>query len=314
MPSVAVTGASGFIGRRLIEQLCRDGYAVRALARKRSVEAESEGGNLSIIQGALGDDVAITDLIDGVDAVVHLAGLIKARTRDAFFEVNAAGVEHLASIMSTARTPPKLVLVSSLAARKPELSSYAWSKRGGEKALEKLDDALAWTIVRPPAVYGPGDRETLSFFKGMQRGIGAMLGGADARFSLLHVDDLVAAIQMVIDPKTADRLTLELDDGMEGGHSWPSMIAAAERAFGRKVLRFRVPTMLLETLGHLNAGLRILPGYTPMLTPEKVRELTHRDWVADCRLIRASTGWKPAYPVDRGFPATIDWYRFHKWL
>lgn len=314
MPSVAVTGASGFIGRRLIERLCRDGYAVRALARKRPVQAQSDGGNLTIIEGSLGDDASIRSLIDGVDAVVHLAGLIKARTRDAFFEVNAAGVEHLAGLMSTVRTPPKLVLVSSLAAREPGLSSYAASKRGGEEVLEQLGDALAWTILRPPAVYGPGDRETLAFFKGMQRGIGAMLGGVDARFSLLHVDDLAAAIQTVIDPKVADRLILELDDGMEGGHSWPSMISAAERVFGRKALRFRVPTMLLEILGHLNAGLRILPGYAPMLTPEKVRELTHQDWVADRRLILEATGWKPAYPVDRGFPATIDWYRFHKWL
>ncbi|MGI9417889.1 MAG: NAD-dependent epimerase/dehydratase family protein, partial [Geminicoccaceae bacterium] len=194
------------------------------------------------------------------------------------------------------------------------LSSYAASKRAGESALSALGEASQWTILRPPAVYGPGDRETLAFFKSTRRGIGVMLGGDDARFSLIHVDDLIEAIDAMLAPDVADRLTLELDDGEEGGHGWRSMIAAAERAFGRKVIPLTVPKTLLAALGHINAGLRILPGYTPMLTPEKVRELTHPDWVADNSHIQAASGWKPAVPVDRGFPATIDWYQLHSWL
>ncbi len=109
-------------------------------------------------------------------------------------------------------------------------------------------------------------------------------------------------------------MTLEPDDGQEGGHSWCGMIAAAEHAFEKTVIRLRVPKMLLLALSHANAGLRILPHYTPMLTPEKVRELTHPDWVANRRQMLAETAWKPRIPVDRGFSATIDWYRLHSWL
>ncbi|MDH3663971.1 MAG: NAD-dependent epimerase/dehydratase family protein [Alphaproteobacteria bacterium] len=314
MPAIAVTGANGFIGRRLIERLCRDGVAVRALMRRRPIETELDGGDLTIVKGSLNDNAAITSLIDGVDAVIHLAGLIKARTRQAFFDANAEGTRHLASIAAARPRPPKLLLVSSLAAREPALSSYAASKRAGEEALSTLGDTLPWTILRPPAVYGPGDPETLSFFKGAKRGFGIMLGNDQARFSLLHVDDLIDLILTVLDPRTADQLVLEPDDGREGGHDWRGMIAAAEQAFGRKVLRLRIPKTLLSALGLANAGLRILPGYTPMLTPEKVRELSHQDWVADRRQILAATEWRPAIPVDRGFPATIDWYRLHSWL
>lgn len=314
MPAIAVTGASGFIGRRLIERLCRDGFSVRALMRRRPVQIETERGDLDIVTGSLGDDEAISALIDGADAVVHLAGLIKARTREAFFDVNAGGVRHLASIAAAHEKPPKLVLVSSLAAREPTLSSYAASKRSGEEALSTLGDAPPWTILRPPAVYGPGDRETLAFFKSVSRGLGTMLGDRHARFSLLHVDDLIDLILAVLDPAIADRMTLEPDDGREGGHSWCGMIAAAEHAFEREVIRLRVPKLLLSTVGYVNAGLRIFPGYTPMLTPEKVRELTHQNWVADSRKIHDATSWKPGIPVDRGFPATIDWYRLHRWL
>lgn len=319
MPTVAVTGASGFIGRRLIERLCRDGIQVRALVRKRQVQVDVADGSLTSVQGRLGDDESIAKLIDGVDAVIHLAGLIKARTRADFFEANNEGTRHLAALMaaqssSGSRPAPKLVAVSSLAAREPGLSSYAASKRAGEDALAALGDALPWTILRPPAVYGPGDPETLSFFKGAKLGIGAMLGGENARFSLLHVDDLTAAIHTVLDRSTADRMVLELDDGTEGGHSWRSMIEVAERVFERRVLRLRVPIALLRTLGLINAGLRVLPGYTPMLTLEKVRELTHPNWVADRRPILDATGWKPAIPLDSGFSATVDWYRLHSWL
>lgn len=314
MVSIAVTGAGGFIGRRLIETLTADGASVRALVRSRPVAIDRHADRLITIKGELGDDRAIGELIEGVDAVIHLAGLIKARTRQSFFEVNEDGTRHLAGLAAALPKPPKLVLISSLAAREPGLSSYAASKRAGEEALRTIDERLPWTVLRPPAVYGPGDRETLAFFKGAGRGIGVMLGGANARFSLLHVDDLIAAIRAVLDPAIAHRSTLELDDGRAGGHSWPSMIAAAETAIGRRVLKVRVPGGLLFALGHVNAALACLPGYIPMLTPEKARELTHRNWVADNHLVLEKTRWRPQIPIDRGFPATIAWYRLHSWL
>lgn len=314
MPTIAVTGASGFIGKRLIEHLRRDGVSVRALSRKTPVRSDAEGGELVVVEGALGDDAAITELIEGVDAVVHLAGLIKARTRNTFFEANADGTRHLVGLMAASRRPPKLVLVSSLAAREPHLSSYAASKRAAEDALHALDGTLPWTILRPPAVYGPGDRATFPFFQGIKRGFGAMLGDERARFSLLHVDDLTALMQDVLDPAVADQSVLEPDDGEEGGHGWHGMIDAGAHVFERRVFRFRVPTVLLALIAHGNAALRILPGYTPMLTPEKIRELTHPNWVADRRSILSETDWKPTIPLDRGFPATVDWYRLHSWL
>jgi nucleoside-diphosphate-sugar epimerase len=297
----------------LIERLCRDGHSVRALVRRSPVVADVPRTRLTAIKGALDDEKSLAKLIDGADAVVHLAGLIKARSRTSFFEVNVEGTRRLASAMAKRADPPKLILASSLAAREPQLSSYAASKRAAEGALIATG-GLPWTILRPPAVYGPGDRETLPFFKGVKRGVGLMLSGEEARFSLIHVDDLAAAIAATLDRRTADRLVLELDDGAEGGHSWSSMIAAAERAMSKKAWRLRAPRALLATLGCLNDALRILPGYAPMLTLEKVRELTHADWVADSRLICSKTAWRPSIALDRGFPATIDWYRLHNLL
>lgn len=312
--TVAVTGAGGFIGRRLIERLCREDSHVRALLRHRSIDADVPKDRLLTIKGSLEDPAALLELVDGVDAVVHLAGLIKARRRRDFFDVNAGGVAQLVQAMTERSATAKLVLVSSLAAREPGLSSYAASKRCGEAVLLDVDRAFPWTVLRPPAVYGPGDRETLPFFKNLRRGFGAVLGGEHARFSLLQVDDLTAAIAHVIDTGCGDRLVLELDDGAEGGHSWSSMIDAGERVMAVKAKRIVIPPAVLTGLGSLNAALKVLPGYTPMLTPEKVRELRHPDWVVSNDRIRSETDWRPAIGIDSGFQATVDWYRLNSWL
>ncbi len=312
--TIAVTGASGFIGRRLIERLCRNGDHVRALQRHRTIDVDVPGDQLRTIKGALDNPASLADLVCGVDAVVHLAGLIKARRRQDFFSVNAGGVARVAQAMTERKGKAKLVLVSSLAAREPGLSSYAASKRCGEAELLDQGETSPWTVLRPPAVYGPGDRETLSFFKGIKAGVGAMLGNQQARFSLIHVDDLAKAITSVINPGCADGLVLELDDGTEGGHSWPSMIDAGERVLETRTKRVAVPRTLLKALGYTNTALRVFPGYTPMLTPEKINELTHPNWVADRRNILRATDWLPTIPIDCGFKATVDWYRLHRWL
>ncbi|MGI9452237.1 MAG: NAD-dependent epimerase/dehydratase family protein [Geminicoccaceae bacterium] len=312
--TIAVTGASGFIGRRLIERLCRDGNSVRALQRHRPIDIDVPREQLRAVKGSLNDPASLSELVAGVDTVIHLAGLIKARRRQDFFDANVKGVARLIEAIIERQDTTKLVLISSLAAREPGLSSYAASKRCGEAALLGIGKALSWTVLRPPAVYGQGDRETLPFFKSIQRGFGAMLGSDRARFSLIHVDDLTDAMIHVADLGNADHLIMELDDGAEGGHSWPSMIDAGERALKVKAKRITIPPMALKSLGYVNSALRILPGYTPMLTPGKAREIGHPNWVADNHLIKKATSWRPTMPIDSGFRATVDWYRFHSWL
>ena len=312
--TIAVTGASGFIGRRLIERLCRDGNNVRALQRHRSIDVDVPEKQLQAVKGSLDDPASLSELVTGVDAVIHLAGLIKARRRQDFFDVNAKGVVRLMEAIIEHQTRAKLVLISSLAAREPNLSSYAASKRCGEAALLDAGETFSWTVLRPPAVYGQGDRETLPFFKSIQRGFGAMLGSDQARFSLIHVDDLADAMTHVVDTGSANHLIMELDDGTEGGHSWRSMIDAGERALNVSAKRFTIPPIALRSLGYVNSALRILPGYTPMLTPEKAREIGHPNWVADDHLIKKATSWRPSIPIDSGFRATVDWYRLHSWL
>jgi nucleoside-diphosphate-sugar epimerase len=309
---IAVTGAGGFIGTRLVERLLAQGVRVRVLVHRRPPAIEGPADRLETIRGSLEEQSALVGLVRDATAVIHLAGLIKARSRAAFFRVNQGGTRRLLEAIADQGRPPRLVHVSSLAAREPALSAYAASKRAGEDAVTAA--GRRWTVLRPPAVYGPGDVETLALFKAVGRGFGAMLGGPEARFSLIQVDDLVAAIARTLDDPTTEGRVLELDDGKEGGHSWPGMIQAAADAMGVRARAVRIPRPVLQALGVANLLLSALPGYVPMLTPGKVREIVHADWVSEPGDKTHIRGWQPVWPLDRGFAATVAWYRERRWL
>jgi 2-alkyl-3-oxoalkanoate reductase len=316
-PTVAVTGATGFIGPHIVRRLSRDGWQVRILTRRpttSSIDPSLIEPSIERVHGSLDDIESLQRLLRGADAVVHVAGLIRARTRDAFFEANAEGVRRLVALAEGRPSPPRFVLISSLAAREPTLSDYAASKRAGEAALIAAGDGLPWTILRPPAVYGPGDRATLFFFRCVRHGMGPVLGTAGARLSLLHVEDLAGAVGAVLASDQSVGLVAEPDDGKVGGHDWPEMVGVAAQQLGRRARVLRVPQALPYGLGWLNAALARLPGYTPMLTPGKVRELYHPDWVCDATAIMQKTDWRPIVSIEQGFASTIAWYREARWL
>jgi nucleoside-diphosphate-sugar epimerase len=310
-PTVAITGATGFIGPHIVRRL-RDDWQIRILTR-RADDPSLCAAKVEAVRGDLDDQASLRRLLEGADAVVHLAGLIKARTREEFFRANAEGVGRLVAIAAAAPTPPRFVLMSSLAAREPDLSAYAASKRAGETALTAAGGALPWTILRPPAVYGPGDPATLPFFRCVGHGIGPLPGPAGARLSLIHVEDLANAVGALLADQRGAGLIAEVDDG-QGGYGWREMIEAAAAAFGRRARIMRVPMAIPYGLGVLNLAFARVAGYTPMLTPGKVREIYHRDWVCDPGPIMACTSWQPAVPLRRGFAATVAWYRQQGWL
>ena len=248
----------------------------------------------------------------GVDVVVHCAGAVRG-WRARFQETNVDGTRRLvrALLRDTAGPVPHVVFVSSLAAREPHLSPYAASKRAAERVLEEEFDGVPWTALRPPAVYGPGDREILPLFSWMARGLAPVLGREDARFSLLYVDDLVECLARLAQHAGPTRGVREIHDGRVGGYDWNDVRAAVARLSGRPVRRVRVPLPLLRLLAALNLGLRSSFGSTgsvirgPLLTPGKVRELYHPDWVCDDSTLRAETGWRPRVSLAEGLRRTL---------
>ena len=162
---ILITGAGGFVGGHLVRELAEAGWKVRALTRRPIAEPQTYPEDVTWVRGNLENEPALQELLTDVDAVVHCAASIKALDAEGFHKANAEGTERVARIAAAMPAPPTFLYMSSVAARHPDISDYAASKRAGETALAKLSDRLTWWALRPGAVYGPGDKETLTMFR-----------------------------------------------------------------------------------------------------------------------------------------------------
>jgi nucleoside-diphosphate-sugar epimerase len=165
---------------------------------------------------------------------------------------------------------------------------------------------MATTLFRPPAVYGPGDREMAPLLRCMQHGVAPVLGSRAARFSLLYVEDLAEAIRHTLERPDWAPGPFEIHDGRSGGYSWEEVMTTVSRILHRPVRAVRVPLALLKAAAAGNLLLAQLCGTLPMLTPGKVRELTHPDWVCHNAPLREATGWTPRIRLEEGMRLTID--------
>ena len=291
---VAVTGLTGFVGRRLARRLSAMPIGVRALVRR---EPSRLAAGIQPWLAELGDIDALGRALVGADAVVHLAGTVRGRRARDFAPANVQAVASLCAAAARQTQPPALLLVSSLAAARPALSHYAASKCAGEQALLGHPH-LNWTILRPTAVYGPGDVEMKRLFRLLRRGLALAPGNRRQRLSFLHVDDLVEAILCWLrDPGRCRGGQFSIDDGAVDGYDWAAMLAASR--FGSGVV-VQVPSAALRLAAYANLALSAMFRYAPMLTPGKVRELTQDRWVADDGRFAAVTGWRPRYNLAQG--------------
>ncbi len=304
---IAVTGATGFIGRMLVRRLRAAGWSVRLLVRPDSIPTLSSPPTSETVTGSLEDPVALEQLVNGVYAVIHCAGAVRGKTFEDFSQVNVEGVKRLVRAALNQSNTPRFLSLSSLAAREPQLSHYASSKQLGEQALAEAGSSMEWVALRPPAVYGPGDREMLPLFQWMGRGIAPILGEPLARLSLLYVEDLTAAILTWLDSGGCKSGVYEITDTQANGYSWEEVTARVSALLSRRLIRIPLNEPLLRALARLNLlGARML-GYAPMLTPGKVREIRHPDWVGNNGELTAALGWTPTYSLEDGLRATMGW-------
>ena len=303
--TIALTGATGFIGSALAKHFIYTGWRVQALVRPTSDRKRLDGISVQWIEGNLDDIESLRRLVYNAGAVVHCAGAVRGRSEKQFNQVNVEGVARLVHAAVEQHPLPRFLLISSLAAREPHLSPYASSKRQGEQTLAASSGEMPWAAFRPSAVYGPGDRELLPLFRWVGRGIAPIIGSKDARFSLLYVDDLAAAVRIWLEKSPRPGVVYELHDGRPNGYSYRELIQILAGMHSRRPLPIRIPTHILNILAILNQVSAKTVGYQPMLTPGKVRELQHVNWVCDNQQLNRETGWKPQVSINEGLKRTL---------
>ena len=311
-PLVALTGASGFIGRNLVTELSLAGYRLRLLLRREPLVLHWPGSTPQVVSGSLDDPGALARLVDGADAIVHLAGVIKAAKSSQFFSVNRDASARLASTARRLAPHAPFLLISSLAAREPTLSDYAASKRDAEDAV--LDTLGARAVaLRPPAVYGPGDPETLRFFQLARLPLIPLLGGSDARIAMIHVQDLSRLIVGLLQSWPGGQV-LAAADGRPAGYRWAELLGSAALAVGNTTPRFiKVPQGMLGGMAMLGDLARAM-GSASMLSSQKLRELRHPDWSISPMEQALPVGWAAQFDLDAGFADAVRWYRRAGWL
>jgi nucleoside-diphosphate-sugar epimerase len=318
MRLAAVTGGTGFLGRAIVTALARDGWRLRLLVRRIPalglLEGPAcEGAEPELVFGGLDDPSTLDRLVRGADAVVHIAGLIKARSTAEFMAVNRDGSRQLAEAAARSAPGARLLLVSSMAAREPQLSDYAASKRAGEEAAIAAAGGNPWVVVRPPAIYGPGDRETLAIFRAAGGPIVPLFHGSESRVCLIHAEDAAAAVAALCGAGPAGRV-FELSDERREGYGWRTVIDQAALAVGGRPRVVHVPGALVGAVAALvGAGAR-LAGRPAMLTPGKAREMLHCDWSSSPDRQPPVEFWQPCMPLEEGFRRTVGWYRSAGWL
>jgi len=326
---ILVTGGSGFLGSYVSEQLSREGHTVRALVRPKSDKRLLERlPGIEFVPGAIEDAASLGPAMAGVDGVIHCAGLVKARTPAEFFAVNTQGTQNL---LDAALAQPKplerFVYVSSLAAVGPSadgkpvpddaephpVTHYGRSKLAGERAVLAMKDRLPVTVIRPPLIYGPRDRETLAFFSSVNNGVLPLLGDGGNTLSLVYGEDAASACVRAACAKTPSGRTYFVEDGKV--YVWKEALAEVEKAMGKRAfVRIGLPLAVVKVAA---AGSQLwgkITGTAQMLTLDKVNELKERHWVCSGDGARKELGWAPQTSWAEGVVKAVEWYRKEKWL
>lgn len=325
---VLVTGGSGFLGSHVAEQLSQAGHTVRALVRKSSNRKFlSTLKNVELAEGAVDDRASVFEAMKGVDAVVHSAGVVKARSEAEFYACNTQGTANLLdAAIEHAPNLKRFVHVSSLEAGGPSfdgrpppidqekpVTTYGRSKLAAEKECVARKEKLPVVILRPAAIYGPRDVEILEAFRAVRKRQYPVIGDGSMLGSYVYGPDCARACIQAIEADVASGTIHCIDDG-EPISMARAMGELLPEALGTKPLvRFGVPFPLLRiaSLGVETYGK--VRGKAVMLTREKVAMLRHH-WVCDSTQARAELGWQPEVRFPEGLRMTAKWYEENGWL
>ena len=303
MKIVALTGATGFVGQATLDRLLEAGWKVRALTRSD----QPKKAGVTWVNGALDRPESLVQLCEGADAVLHVAGVVNAPDVAAFEAGNVTGTANMLAAAKAAGIS-RFVHISSLSAREPQLSNYGGSKAKAEKLV--ATSLLDWTIIRPPGVYGPGDKDVFEMFRMAQRGF-CLLPPAGLG-SWIHVDDL-ARLLVALLPRHEDATAriFEADDGEPGGWTHEGFARAVGWALGKRITTINAPRAVLFAVAWAD---RLMRGKKAKLTPDRASYMSHPDWVIDRNAAPSAALWQPEILTRDGLKATARWYKAQGWL
>ena len=322
-----VTGATGFVGSHLVDKLLGKNYEVYCLKRKTSSTKWLDGKNIKYVEGDLFSNEALEACIKDMDYIFHVAGVVKAKTKEGFYHGNSDSTKNLLEI--TYKVNPglkKFIFVSSLAACGPAksekpvdentvpdpITTYGLSKLKAEEEVYNYKDKFPISIVRPPAVFGPRDTEILIYFKTFSKGLNSVIGFDAKYLSLVYVEDLADAIVLAAENKNADGQKYFVC--FDKAYNWDEIGSLTSELLGKKALKIRLPHSVLYSVGYLAELFSTFSSKPATLNIEKCKDITQLRWVCSNEKIKSDLGFETKFTLEESFRKTIEWYREMKWI
>ena len=325
---ISVTGGTGFIGSHLVDRLLEQGHEVRVLVRRSSNLRWLDGKPVRLVEGDVRDASSLGDLLSNADMVYHIAGVVKARDRAGYFDGNVSATGNM--LEAAVRFAPNLqrfLYVSSQTAAGPSesldrpvseddaphpITTYGESKWAAEQLVHTWRDRLPWTIVRPPAIYGPRDTEIFIYFQTIARGLNSMIGLDDKRLSLLHSDDLIRGIILAAEAPNSVGETYFI--ASEAFYSWPQVGRTTATVLDKRYITLRLPHTLVYGVAAVAQTIAAIQKKAATLNLEKARDITQRYWTCDISKAMRELGYRQQLSIEEGVRNTVEWYREHGWL
>jgi len=325
---ISITGATGFIGSHLADRMLALGHSVRALVRRTSNLRWLAGKAITLVEGDILDTESLRPFIEHADYIFHVAGVVKARSREEYFQGNEIATRNL--LEATKHFAPhtkRFLHVSSQTVSGPSqsadrpvkesdpcapITTYGESKRAAELAVQEYSPVFPWTIVRPPAVYGPRDTEIFIYFQTIAKGLHSMIGFDEKKLSLIHATDLVRGMHMAAEAANTVGQTYFISS--EKFYSWPEVGKVTASVMDRKYFSVRVPHFMVYTIAIVAQTIAALQKRPATLNLEKARDITRAFWTCDPSKALKDFGFKQERTLEEGIRQTIEWYKKERWL
>lgn len=326
-----VTGASGFIGGHVVRALLARGHEVHALVRPTSRIEGFDPAAVTLHQGDVTAAASVAEAARGMDVLFHFAALIKARDDAEYEAVNMGGTRHVVAALAGAAPGARLVYCSSLASGGPmrgtrpvsandrpqPISAYGRTKLAGETLIRAALGEHGWTILRPPPVYGPRDRDVYLLFKTLKKGLMPYPGRGAQPLPMVHVEDLAHAT-VLAGERTGEagapppgRIYYVTDGDLR---TFRGVLETMAKVLGVRPLRVGTPVAVMEFLGLVSQAWGKATGQAVLLTPDKIAEVKAIGWACDDAPIRRELGYRERYRLEAGLAMTAEWYRSKGWL
>lgn len=331
MKKILITGATGFIGNFLVDEALKRGYEVTIAVRKTSNFKHLENKNIKIVQFDFMDGNRLNAAVRSLprfDYVIHNAGVTKALNKDDYFEVNQRNtIRFITALREPGKTPDKFLLMSSLAAFGPgdlenkqpvlltstpkPITAYGKSKLAAETFLIEQAKLMPYIIVRPSAVYGPGERDIFGTIKLINNGIDFQIGTKKQCFTFIYVKDLVRLVFDAVESSYSNTTYFATDGNLYNSRDLGQIVS---RRMNRKIVHVALPVWFVKIIAALAEQVCRISKKPPALNREKVNELAASNWNCDVEPLHAELNFKAEYNLETGINETIDWYKKEKWI